>query len=45
MNAMHKAFLSGARVVALYSQPYLDSMPPKFAGTRLNWLRSHPTLS
>jgi hypothetical protein len=25
MNAMHKAFLSGARVVALYSQSYLDS--------------------
>jgi hypothetical protein len=25
MNAMHKTFLSGARVVALYSQPYLDS--------------------
>ncbi len=25
MNAMHKAFLSGARVVALYSQAYLDS--------------------
>lgn len=25
MNAMHRAFLSGARVVALYSQSYLDS--------------------
>jgi type II secretory pathway predicted ATPase ExeA len=25
MNAMHKAFLSGARIVALYSQSYLDS--------------------
>jgi hypothetical protein len=25
MNAVHKAFLSGARVVALYSQSYLDS--------------------
>jgi hypothetical protein len=25
MNAMHKAFLSGARIVALYSQPYFDS--------------------
>jgi hypothetical protein len=25
MNAMHRAFLSGARVVALYSQAYLDS--------------------
>jgi hypothetical protein len=25
MNAMHQAFLSGARVVALYSQSYLDS--------------------
>jgi hypothetical protein len=25
MNAMHRAFLSGARVIALYSQSYLDS--------------------
>jgi hypothetical protein len=25
MNAMHQAFLSGARVVALYSQSHLDS--------------------